>query len=314
MPMIGTRWKALLGALILAAGCGGDSPIDPTTPGSISGKVTAEDGTTPVPAAAVFIEANGPSGAGATTSDVNGNYTISQLQAGSYVVIATKGNFRSETPVTVQPGKTTNATVKLAPTGKLGVVLGSYDFIEDILAELGYKPDTIVDHANLENATALAQYKMIFLNCGAFVSTEAATALKAWVQAGGTLYASDWELDVVQAMFPSDILEWGYGDEQDITATVTNTDLQTFTGKSNAAIRYDLASWRMLTSISATPTILLRGTVTGYAGSTSETTFPNQPLAISIAHGTGRVVYTTFHNEAGVTADQRVVLRYFILF
>jgi hypothetical protein len=39
-----------------------------------------------------------------------------------------------------------------------------------------------------------------------------------------------------------------------------------------------------------------------------------QPLAISITHGTGRVVYTTFHNEAGVTADQLAVLRYFIFF
>jgi hypothetical protein len=313
--MIGRRWKALLGALLLAAGCGGDSPIDPTTPGSISGKVTAEDGTTPVPAAAVFIEANGPSGAGATTSDVNGNYTISQLQAGSYVIIATKGNFRSETPVTVQPGKTTNTTVKLAPTGKLGVVLGSFDTIEDILAELGYKPDTIVDHAILENPTALAQYKMIFLNCGADVSPDAATALKAWVQAGGTLYASDWELDnIVQPMFPSDILEIGDGDSQDITATITNAALQTFTGKSSAAIAYNLGAWKMLSSISATPSVLLRGTVTGFTQSSSETSFPNQPLAISITHGTGRLVYTTFHNEGGLPADQRVVLRYFIFF
>jgi hypothetical protein len=312
--MTGTRWKALLSALLLAAGCGGESPIDPTTPGSINGKVTAEDGTTPVPAAAVFIEANGPTGAGATTSDVNGNYTISQLQAGAYVIIATKGNFRSTTSVTVQPGKTTNAPpAKLAPVGLLGYVPGSFDSIEDILTELGYAP-VVVPYESLTDPTALAQYKMIFLNCGSGISTDAAAALKAWVQAGGTLYASDWELDVVQAMFPSDILEIGSGDSQDITATITSTALQTFTGKTSAAIAYDLGAWKMLTSISATPTILLRGTVTGYADSSTETTFPNQPLAISITHGTGRVVYTTFHNEAGVTADQRVVLRYFIFF
>lgn len=28
--------------------------------------------------------------------------------------------------------------------------------------------------------------------------------------------------------------------------------------------------------------------------------------------GNGRLIYTTFHNETGATADQEVVLRYFI--
>ena len=55
--------------------------------------------------------------------------------------------------------------------------------------------------------------------------------------------------------------------------------------------------------------------MTGYDQETfTSQTFQNQPLAIAITHGQGRVVYTTFHNEAGVTQDQLAVLRYFIHF
>jgi hypothetical protein len=31
-----------------------------------------------------------------------------------------------------------------------------------------------------------------------------------------------------------------------------------------------------------------------------------------LQHGQGRLVFTTFHNEAGATADQIAVLRHFI--
>lgn len=300
-------------SVALLAACAGDGPVDPGTPGTIVGKVTAEDGTTPVASATVYVESKGP--ATAVTSDVNGDYTLSQVAPGSHVVVAEKGNFRSTTAVTVEPGKTTTApAAKLKPSGKLGYVPGSFDSIEDILTSLGYAPDQL-DETSLMTPSVLSQYKMIFMNCGSGTSLNVATTLKAWVQAGGTLYASDWELDVIQGMFPEHILEIGSGDEQTITANITSPALQTFTGKSVASIAYDLGAWKMLQSISATPSVLLRGNVTGSDAVTFETkTFSNQPLAISITHGTGRVVYTTFHNEAGVTADQLAVLRYFIFF
>ena len=53
--------------------------------------------------------------------------------------------------------------------------------------------------------------------------------------------------------------------------------------------------------------VLLRGSYT--AGGSPRV---NQPLAFIVPHGTGRLVFTTFHNEAGATPDQIAVLRHFI--
>lgn len=310
--MLARRAFVLLSLAFVATACGGD-PAAPTGEGTVTGVVTAGDGVTPVALATVYAQSLGASSG--TTSDASGSYTLPGVPAGQQLIVAEKGNFRSTTSVNVAPNATTTApAAKLAPTGKLGYVQGAYDSIEDIIQDLGYAAESVT-HSGLASSATLSQYKMIFLNCGAGVSTSSATvnALKAWVQAGGTLYASDWELDVVQAMFPEHILGIGSGDEQVITATITNTDLQQFTGKATASIAYDLGAWKMLQSISATPSVLLRGTVTGYDEVTFEPqTFQNQALAIAITHGQGRVVYTTFHNEAGVTADQLAVLRFFI--
>jgi hypothetical protein len=305
------RWLSLAGIALLSA-CGAGESIAPGTPGSITGKVTAEDGTTPVASASVYIESKGL--ATAVMSEVDGDYTISQVEPGTHVVVAEKGNFRSATSVTVQPGRSVTLPAKLKPSGKLGYVQGSFDRIEDILTSLGYAPDELTE-TTLMTASALSQYKMIFMNCGSGTSFDVGPTLKAWIQAGGTLYASDFELDFVQSMFPEHILQIGSGDQQSVTANITNPALEAFTGKATAAIVYDLGAWRMLQSISATPSVLLRGNVTGFDGDTFDPqTFNNQPLAISFSHGSGRVVYTTFHNEAGVTTDQLAVLRFFIFF
>src|SRR5688500_12406789 len=137
-----SRWFALVGIALLSA-CGAGESIAPGTPGTITGKVTAEDGTTPVASASVYIESKGQ--ATAVTSEVDGDYTITQVEPGSHVVVAEKGNFRSTTTVTVQPGKTVNVPAKLKPSGKLGYVSGSFDRIEDILTSLGYAPDELTE-------------------------------------------------------------------------------------------------------------------------------------------------------------------------
>ena len=234
---------------LLIGACSGD-PASPTGNGTVSGKVTAADGVTPVALANVYAEALGASSG--TTTDVDGNYVLTSVPSGEQVIVAEKGNFRSTTTVNVAPNTTTSApAAKLAPVGKLGYVEGSFDSIEDVIQGLGYAAEQVT-HAGLASSATLTQYSMLFLNCGAGVdSSSAATvqALKAWVHAGGTLYASDWELDVIRAMFPEHILAVGSGDEQVITATITDNTLQQFTGKTTASIAYDLGDWRMLQAI-----------------------------------------------------------------
>jgi hypothetical protein len=298
--------RLLLGAALFALG--GCMPTDdPGGLGIVYGRVVAADGLTPVPATSVYLEANGAGSA--VLSDISGDFRFENVPPGQHIIHAEKGNFKATVTMDVKGGQSNLApNVELEALGKLAYVDGLYDSIEELVKKLGYLPDQL-SLADLSDAAKLAQYRMIFLNCGSNIPEGAAPTLMAWVQAGGTLYASDWELDIVQAMFPDDILTVGSGPSQNVTGDVVDQGLQAFTGRTKVAIAYDLSAWKTLSQISNVPAVLVRGTVaTDLSGS------QNQALAISFTVGSGRVVYTTFHNEAGVTIDQLAVLRYFIYY
>jgi hypothetical protein len=127
------------------------------------------------------------------------------------------------------------------------------------------------------------------------------------VNNGGILYASDWALSVVEAMYPSDVSGEIYGDVQSVTADLVDTDLASFIGKSTASIQYDLPGWKTPETLSTAAKVLVRGDFVD-----GTTTHNDLPLAIVLSKGNGKVVFTSFHNEAGVTDDQIDVLRFFI--
>ena len=78
-------------------------------------------------------------------------------------------------------------------------------------------------------------------------------------------------------------------------------------GKTAVTIAYDLDAWTDVTQLPTGATVLLRGS---YTASGAQRT--NQPIAFMVPQGSGRLVFTTFHNEAGATQDQIAVLRHFI--
>jgi hypothetical protein len=316
MTMYSARRLAAGAAVaVLTAACSGDdAPTPPTETGvgTVTGQIVAADGTTPIPGAEVQLAsrpANGP----VDTTDTQGAYTLAGLPAGAQTLVATRGVFLGQFTVTVRANQTvTAAPAPVQPTGNLGYVPGLYDQIEVILSDsLGYSP-TVLAPENLGTTATLNEYKMLFVNCGADLTAviENASALdnlKGWVAAGGVLYASDLSLDLVQAMFPEQILSVLYGDAQSVTATVTSEAIRTFTGKSSVAIRYDLPAWTTPDELSTGPEVLLRGSFTD-----GEQTHADKPLALLITHGSGKVVFTSFHNESGVTPDQLALLRYYV--
>ena len=68
------------------------------------------------------------------------------------------------------------------------------------------------------------------------------TNLRAFLQAGGTIYASDWAADYVAAMFTGFTVDFT-GDAQNSTAAIVEPSLQAFVGKSSVSIVYDLDAW-----------------------------------------------------------------------
>lgn len=304
---------ACLALATLVAGCGGsDSPTGVGGVGTVNGLVVAADGTTPIQGAAVTLAAQPASGPSATTG-TDGAYTLTEVPAGEQALLATRGLFQARFNVTVTASQTVTApAAKLQSTGKLAFVAGSFDNIEGVVRDALQNPMDELQASQLGTASVTSQYKMIFLNCGfdspTLVDDPAAVqSLKDWVANGGILYVSDLALDVVVAMFPSDILSTLTGDPQDLTASVTSTALQSFTGKSAVQLRYDLPGWTTPDAMSSVPQVLLTGTF-----NESDAMHENKPLAVVIPHGQGKVVFTSFHNEAGATTDQIAVLRFYV--
>ena len=314
MVVSGTmRRLALAAAVVAVSACGGgDDPSAPEGFGDVTGRIVAADGTTPIPGAEVGLAAR-PAGGPIDTTDANGNYSLADVPAGRQTLLARRGVFQAQFQVTVRADESVAAPLaEVTPVGELAYVPGAFDAIEEIVRDSLEFPIEALDAADLGTRSVIDQYSMIFLNCGADVSiVDDATALanlKDWVNDGGVLYASDWSIDVVKALFPTDVQSTiDDGEEQDVTGTVTSDALEAFIGKGSVSLRYDLPSWRTVDALSATPQVLVRGSFTGSGG-----TYSNKPLAVRIGHGDGQVVFTSFHNEAGVTADQLAVLRYFI--
>jgi hypothetical protein len=330
------------------SGGGGGSNTDT---GTVTGRITAADGTTPISGATVglasssssnsaaksaddpvplnkvrdmskTVDTNGPT----TTTNANGEYTLNDVPSGNQTLAAKKGAFEVTFSVDVETNETVESDdneTRVQPAKKLGVVLGSYDSIEEIIAGsdedpeddgLGYggSLDTL-QTSDLSNSSILDNYGIIFVNCGAgasFLPDDRVTALRNYIDNGGTLYVSDLEQDYAEEIYPGTAAFNSNTGTQTVRAGIETNDLEQFVGKDSVDIAYDLAAWERVTSVSdttsyPTPEPLL-------SGQPDELSSGSEPLAITYDADPGRLVYTTFHNEAGATADQRVVLKYYV--
>lgn len=338
-PSLRSLFALAAATLVAACGGGGSSPPPPPPagvpliavncaagPASLEGVFKAPNGTTPVGGATVTLSTVG--GCSAITN-AEGKFKFTGLQAITTQVTAEKGNFLVSSTTT--PGGPPVSLVIPANSVKLAYVAGSYDSIENVLAGLGFSPVPMLE-AELAT-TNLAQYDAVFLNCGlnelyldptydplgegelgpdaVFATT---TALRSYVHGGGTLYASDYASDYVAAAFPGRVTFLGkMGESTDagpVTAQVLDTMLQTALNSSTARIMFDLGAWEVIDTVAAGTTILIQGPATYFYGDETSggVSTSTRPFAVRFTQGTGRVTYTSFHNEPQVTADMQKLL------
>jgi hypothetical protein len=159
--------------------------------------------------------------------------------------------------------------------------------------------------------------------------------LRAFVQNGGTLYASDQAYDYIERTWPQRIDFFGddtigndaeYGESGTITAQVHIQGI----GFTTMPVDYDLSSWAMIekapeTTISGKEvTVLIEGPRPVYDPNsysvslskhskgihklplTKSTT--NYPIMVQFTDGNGKVIYSSFHTEAQVNASMSSVL------
>lgn len=320
-------------------------PVEPEpTPepgmGNIEGRVCGPQGDVWLAAANVFVIRPDDS-KNETTTDLDGYFTLTDVDTGTQTLYIEKGSFSTSIEVEVEDGETTELPEPAcvdAGSAHVAVVTGDWDNIEAILAGAGITDVTMYDGLDgtspsdrdlLGDLELMAEYDIIFLNCGQYESfffTDPVyiNNLRAYVDAGGSLYASDWAYDFVEVAFPESIDFDGddavrnaaaTGESGPLTGTVEDPALATALGESTVSLNYDLPQWVVPANSATNARVLVRGNAAAFDLSTFQSyTVSNAPLAIQFAFGSngGSVIYTSFHNESQSTQDMDLILAYMV--
>jgi hypothetical protein len=320
--------------------------------GDVTGRVCAPDSKTYVTHAKVWVDAVGCDGQPVrieTLSGYDGTYTLKHVPCGTWTVHIEKGSFTHYLQAQVETGKVTdlsNQGIKMclgATAARLCVITGDWDTIEQTLQDLGFQFELYELYTGgfqdptweggeavglLTDLSAMqAACDVLFLDCGKahceMVKSEPSIQwnLRDFVEAGGSLYASDFAYCYGEYAFPEyidfhgDDLKCGQYDgtgpikmdgNQTIEATVLDPDLVAYLGKSTFPAKFGLGP---LVSVDGAGLSLAH--VQGYVKKFDAV----QPFVLSYAPfgaAGGTVLYTSFHNDEQVNADMAVILNYMV--
>jgi hypothetical protein len=233
---------------------------------------------------------------------------------------------------------------------KVAVITGDYDDFQLVIEQMGFENYTVYDglvtgnnvcdvcEDNLLNFLLapddMAQFDIIMFNGGHIEEDivydiddgNAGDAdaimgnIVAYVQGGGTIYASDWAYDEIEIGWPARIDFLGkdalpndaeIGTPQTVAATISDSALAEWLGADDGRIdiEYDLSTWPAVTSVDASVSVHLQGDVDVQLGPVSDTV-PASPLLVSFTDGDGKVVYTSFRVAANASSDMLLTLQY----
>jgi Carboxypeptidase regulatory-like domain len=293
---------------------GSDRISDPTANGLVVGTINAPSGDIPVAGAVITVTVGGVETT--TLSGASGCFSL-ELPPGDHAISIEKGRYGADSSATTAAGYVTDLGPLALDSGDLAiaVVYGKYDDVGELIEQLGLSYTAYSTPADLYDDTdLLAQYDAVFANCGSDASTTHDGAytsaqlsnVAAWVEAGGTLYASDWEVSLFEGVAPDavDLADPTLDGPPDTTvqADILDRNIQALLGTATTDINFELAGWALMDGVvDATP--LVTGEVEGV----------ERPLAVMHSPGKGRMVFTSFHNEEQLSEAMRVILFELIL-
>ncbi|MFO0728301.1 MAG: carboxypeptidase-like regulatory domain-containing protein [Myxococcota bacterium] len=301
---------------------------------SVTGRVCSPEARDWVPGATITLTAQDCHGMPmvlTATSGVAGWFEIDAVPPGTWQVNVRAGAFSQTYTVTVpQNGQVVIPSDQLCVRGdtvRVAVVTGFGDHIETLLTNLGIHADTFDGNTNyatgaepfLSDLTALRRYDLIFIDCGAAVTSYTADLgthaaqitdnLRQYVMGGGSLYASDWAVTFLARAFPQMVVPElrtvtsvsfpfqttelaGYA-PQTINAPIRDAALAQAVGAQMVSITFPDASgarsanWGLLDLSHTQADVLVEGSATTCAmgttvcnGATSPGPAVNAPLAV----------------------------------
>lgn len=142
---------------------------------------------------------------------------------------------------------------------------------------------------------------LLFVNCGTADLLDSAS-LQRFVHAGGCLYASDLTSGLISVTFPGKFQFGGSGHVGMVAANVVDDELRQLVGASTS-IHFDMPSWAVLDRCQG-ETLVEAAQGSAYAG---------RPLMVEVEYGDGAVFYTSFHNRAQVSEQEKLLLQLLVL-
>jgi hypothetical protein len=371
-PRMIVRTIIIFSLLVLLFGCGsGGSSSDNTNntgggTGSLSGIVYAPDGITPIANAYVYVPSNYSGSAVSvggideevvtwTTTDANGAFLLQNVPAGNNIVVKiTKGDWKIALELDVEKDKTTSLTsaqTTLPSTGndtpKIAVVIGIWDFMQDVLTKLGVNDFDVYNSIEelLTPSSNISQYKIVFINCGSdegiSVDSTMTDAFRDFVNNGGSLYVTDRSYDFVEQTFPekinflgSDAVPVSDPEEKDAAergadgittdAVVLDITLKNWLDNQGALnqdksvhIEGFMSAWAVIDDIPATSSakVWVQGNVSYYAEDYSSMDENVKPLTVTFTYGKGKVLYSSYHTDEQAhegLLPQELILSYLV--
>ncbi len=346
---------ALIAATLALTGCQEQNffvPTDPVPtpePGSVEGRVCDPSGRTWLADALVYTYLRTEEGQIYDTktaySDRNGYWLLDELPMGyeydiyvqyGYDVLETHRVWvgDGEHVILDQPDCFDPLQVDVA------VVTGDYDDFQDVLTNMGFANYDLVDGLTdtelvhfLSDPAALEPYDIIFFNGGHVEENVIYDSdgdapegqielimqnIIDYVEAGGTVYGSDWAYDVIERGWPTRVNYVGDDNVPDdaqkgeyayVNAAVSDSALAEFLGKDFIEVEFDLPVWPVMDSVDGSVSVHLSATVE-YREGTETIALPARPILASFTAGEGKVVYASFRVAKNATSDMVMSLQY----
>ena len=178
--------------------------------------------------------------------------------------------------------------VALTPKLKIRVTtVGTWDNIGQVLTSM---------NVEFEPFGGLFEAAILFANCGT-PDQLSVSSVRTFVENGGCLYASDLQASTVLRAFPELFRQGSAIPPGNRTAHVEDPELATMIGK-KVRIHFDTGGQVLLSDFGLT---ILRDPGSG------------QPIMIEVPAGEGAIFFTSFHNHAQASKEERELLQLLVL-
>lgn len=190
------------------------------------------------------------------------------------------------------------------PKVHVGVTFVSCDDIPSVLKSL-----KIPFQMTATSQNPLRDFNVIFVGCGAQqIGNASGDRVSEYVKRGGVLYVSDLSCTVLEQAFPADFGTFTRnGGVATIQCDVVDKQLQERLGK-KIPLNFDMGAWAYPQKLGKRVDVLVTAPHAGRPGGPPQ----SLPVVLTMTHGHGKVVFTSFHNHANTNELERKLIEYLV--